>query len=314
MGIFFTPDYEILHEMEIDGQNVDDEDENEDYTSQDDDENNDEGGDDTVDTGDEDTVDTSDSGNEGENDDYTDGAEDTDDNDTSGEGEDDDYTSGAEDTDSDDQNNSEDDNEDDYTADADTSEEGNTSDNGEEDGGDDTVDTDGEDGENNEDNSFEDLKRIESELFSNLSDEQIAIKNSELKERFIDLYSTIGSTLVRINDISKSDDNIEILKFVTDKLLELREMIDFNITTAYQTRTYIENNIIYQQCLSTLNAIGEIIASIPSPVTDDEEENIIYNSTEDENSLDNLENNVEDERLDVSDKMIESASDYNSYF
>ena len=39
-------------------------------------------------------------------------------------------------------------------------------------------------------------------------------------------------------------------------------MIDFNITTAYTTRTYIENNIIYQQCLSTLNAIADIITNL----------------------------------------------------
>ena len=59
------------------------------------------------------------------------------------------------------------------------------------------------------------------------------------------------------------NDNINVLKFITEKLLELREMIDFNITTAYQTRTYIENNIIYQQCIATLNAIAEIIDNIP---------------------------------------------------
>ena len=118
--------------------------------------------------------------------------------------------------------------------------------------------------ENSEENNEEyDIEKIENELFSSLTPEQIAIKNHELKNQFIELYSIIGSTLVRINDISKSNDNINVLKFVTEKLLELREMIDFNITTAYQTRTYIENNIIYQQCIATLNAIAEIIDNIP---------------------------------------------------
>ena len=107
-----------------------------------------------------------------------------------------------------------------------------------------------------------DINKIEDELFSSLTPEQIAIKNHELKDQFIELYSIIGSTLVRINDISKSNENINVLKFITEKLLELREMIDFNITTAYQTRTYIENNIIYQQCIATLNAIADIIVMI----------------------------------------------------
>ena len=135
------------------------------------------------------------------------------------------------------------------------------------DGGEETTDdSEGENSEESEESSDEngyDINKIEEELFSSLTPEQIAIKNHELKNQFIELYSIIGSTLVRINDISKTNDNINVLKFITEKLLELREMIDFNITTAYQTRTYIENNIIYQQCIATLNAIAEIIDNIP---------------------------------------------------
>lgn len=120
-----------------------------------------------------------------------------------------------------------------------------------------------EESESNGEEENYDINKIEDELFSSLTPEQIAIKNHELKNQFIEMYSIIGSTLVRINDISKSNDNINILKFVTEKLLELREMIDYNITTAYSTRTYIENNIIYQQCIATLNAIASIIENIP---------------------------------------------------
>lgn len=124
-------------------------------------------------------------------------------------------------------------------------------------------DNNSEESEANGEEENYDINKIEDELFSSLTPEQIAIKNHELKNQFIEMYSIIGSTLVRINDISKSNDNINILKFVTEKLLELREMIDYNITTAYSTRTYIENNIIYQQCIATLNAIASIIENIP---------------------------------------------------
>lgn len=124
-------------------------------------------------------------------------------------------------------------------------------------------DNNAEESESNSEEENYDINKIEDELFSSLTPEQIAIKNHELKNQFIEMYSIIGSTLVRINDISKSNDNINILKFVTEKLLELREMIDYNITTAYSTRTYIENNIIYQQCIATLNAIASIIENIP---------------------------------------------------
>ena len=159
-----------------------------------------------------------------------------------------------------------------------------------------------------------DINKIEEELFSSLTPEQIAIKNHELKNQFIELYSIIGSTLVRINDISKTNENINVLKFITEKLLELREMIDFNITTAYQTRTYIENNIIYQQCIATLNAIAEIIDNIPklNDVKIPDEEEI-------ENQGEPVENDKESfDSLNVSDSSMsdyqEESTEYNSLF
>lgn len=161
-----------------------------------------------------------------------------------------------------------------------------------------------------------DINKIEDELFSSLTPEQIAIKNHELKDQFIELYSIIGSTLVRINDISKSNENINVLKFITEKLLELREMIDFNITTAYQTRTYIENNIIYQQCIATLNAIADIIDNIPKLDGRDEDED---EDEEDKNGI-SVEDDDEEEvkALDVSDTSVsnyqEESTDYNSLF
>lgn len=156
-----------------------------------------------------------------------------------------------------------------------------------------------------EDNTLENIKKIEEELFSSLSPEQIAIKNSELKGNFIELYTTIGTTLVRINDIPKSEDNIEILKFITDKLIELQEMINFNITVAYSTRTYIENNIIYQQCISTLNAIANIIDNIPRINNELPEDN--EKDKDEGEPIEDSENDTETNALNVSDS---SMSDY----
>ena len=189
------------------------------------------------------------------------------------------------------------------------------------DGGEETTnDSEGENSENSEEGSDEngyDINKIEEELFSSLTPEQIAIKNHELKNQFIELYSIIGSTLVRINDISKTNENINVLKFITEKLLELREMIDFNITTAYQTRTYIENNIIYQQCIATLNAIAEIIDNIPKLDGRDNSEE--EESEEDKNGIpvDN-EDEEETHALNISDttsgSTYQEESAFNSLF
>ena len=195
-------------------------------------------------------------------------------------------------------------------------------DNSSDESGEESTDTDDNEGEESDENNEEesndyDINKIENELFSSLTPEQIAIKNYELKNQFIELYSIIGSTLVRINDISKSNENVNVLKFITEKLLELREMIDFNITTAYQTRTYIENNIIYQQCIATLNAIAEIIDNIPKLDNKETEEEEIENKGEpveqDEESSDTL--NISDSSMsDYQEESVDYSSDYNDLF
>ena len=205
----------------------------------------------------------------------------------------DDNTSPSDETDDDEDQNFMDDNNSDSTEDSDT----------------DNSENQNDQSDNEENKDDYDINKIEEELFSSLTPEQVAIKNYELKNQFIELYSIIGSTLVRINDITKSNENINILKFITEKLLELREMIDFNITTAYQTRTYIENNIIYQQCIATLNTIADIINNIPKLNDDNENKDGVPVETDDEDEV---------KSLDISDASAstyqEESTEYNSLF
>ena len=185
---------------------------------------------------------------------------------------------------------------------------------GSEEGGDEgeTSDDGGDEGEEGDDFGID---KIEDELFSSLTPEQKAIKNEELKNQFIALYSVIGSTLDRINDVSKSNENVAALAFITQKLLELREMIDYTITTSYATKTYIENNITYQQCISTLNLISEMISKIPSVngEENDDDQNVYKGAPVEPDD------NKEIKSLDISDTSVadyqaESASPYNDLF
>lgn len=318
--MFFNVDdlREIINEMEIDGEKQDNNDDVTDYTSEPQDDETPDTTDDSNNSDTENDSNTEPDDNDTEPEDYTqmndsddedqdgDNKEESDKDSTDGESSDDttDYT----------QMSDEDNNEDDSSSDSEGGEDNTSSDDTSSEDSEDTDsdNTEEESSDNDEDNSFENLKKIEAELFSNLTDEQIAIKNTELKNQYIDLYTTIGRTLVRINDVAKTDDNIEILKFVTDKLLELRDMIDFNITTAFNTRTYIENNIIYQQCLSTLNAISDILSNTPSPEKQNIENDEYENSIEDRENTSEMEN---EKQLNVSDtsKMEESAFYFNDY-
>ena len=90
----------------------------------------------------------------------------------------------------------------------------------------------------------------------------MAIKHKELKGQFIDMYESIGDIIERVNIIPKTDKNIRTLEFIGAKLGELREIINYNLTEGYETRGYVENVVIYQQCLVTLNTIDQLLKEI----------------------------------------------------
>lgn len=118
----------------------------------------------------------------------------------------------------------------------------------------------------------EEIDNIEKELFSDLSDQQMAIKHIELKSQFIDLYETLGDVIERVNKIPKTDSNIKALEFVGTKLTELRTMIHYNLTEGYPTRGYTENMVIYQQCLATLNTINQLLEELAPKTSNSDEE------------------------------------------
>ena len=313
MGIFTHRSSKKLYsltEAEIDGKKTDDEEE-EDYTAGADNDDDDNPAPD--DTG-------SNDNNSDDDVDYTDGADDEgDDDDDTGndEGSDDgdvDYTDGADDDGGDDEDEgdeSDSDGEVDYTDGADGEAEGDGE--GDDSSGDDSGE-EGSDEDSNEDEGdsmFEDLQKIESELFSNLSPEQVEIKNQELKQRFIDIYTTIASVLIRINDVPKTDTNVDVLHFVTDKLIELRDLVDYNITKSFATKTYIENSINYQLCLSTLNSISDIIDSVSEPDKDEDRKGL---DNEDDDGVvvggTSVETDTSDDNVAVGNEVIESSNYY----
>lgn len=146
----------------------------------------------------------------------------------------------------------------DYNMDMDTEDEEPTDDEG--DDAEDSIDDDNDasSGEISED----EIKQMEQELFKSVPPEQMAIKVLELKKQYLDAYNTTSNILIRVNKIIKTNDNMKILEFVTNKLIELKDLIKFYMTNTFDTKSFIENNINYQQYLSTLNTINKIFKEI----------------------------------------------------
>lgn len=290
--IFNFGKYTFLNELEIDGKNVDDEEER-DYTQdeQPEDNDNDVTVDDVEDTGDEDEDYTQmempeddepedDAGDDTENDNDNTNEENNNDSnkavsdvekdnnpppeDDGGEDDDVDYTQ-MDDDDLDDGD--------------DTGGDGGGEDAGTDDGGDagdeNTDQNDGaaddngdgkndsaEDGETGDGIGDPSLADMEKDLFADLTPAQMAIKNTELLQNYIDLYEALNSTFDNVNKISKNYYNTRLIEFIADKIVDLRDMVNYTITTTYVTRTYVENLTVYKQCLVIYHQIGTMLKGL----------------------------------------------------
>lgn len=102
----------------------------------------------------------------------------------------------------------------------------------------------------------------EKDLFKDLTPEQLNIKIMELKDRYLDLYNSIDLIEERTNKIPKTSDNTKLLEFIIDKLTELKKAIYFYTTNTFDTKSYIENSINYQEYLATIDTINKLFTEI----------------------------------------------------
>lgn len=108
----------------------------------------------------------------------------------------------------------------------------------------------------------EKIKDLENEIFKDLTPEELAIKNKELLDNYRDLYDIISDSIEKINKITKSEDNLQVIKFCITKLAQLKEMINHIITINFPKRTYIENLTTFNQAIAVLNEIRKLIDQI----------------------------------------------------
>ena len=114
-----------------------------------------------------------------------------------------------------------------------------------------------------------DLKSLEKTLFADLTPEQMSIKNSELLQNYMDLYETLNHIFDNINKIPKNYNNTRVLSFITDKILDLKDMVHSIITVSYATKTYVENLTVYKQCLLILQQIDGMLQGLVGSKTNE---------------------------------------------
>ena len=128
--------------------------------------------------------------------------------------------------------------------------------------GEDTDNVDSNDDGDDDSDSATSLEDSEKDLFKDLSPHQMVIKNTELLRNYIDLYDTIIIIINDVEKIEKTSENIEQLDFVNEKLVELKDIINYTISKTYITRTYVENLTHYKQSLLLLSQINLILKQL----------------------------------------------------
>ena len=126
----------------------------------------------------------------------------------------------------------------------------------------------GADDTSTDDNSSEDseleakIKQTEAEIFNTLSDDEKAIKNRQLIDNFVDLKKITKVFLEKVQTVTVTEENDQILTFVDISLLDLHNMITDYIITRYSKKSYIENFVTYQQFILTIEQLKEIVSKL----------------------------------------------------
>lgn len=108
----------------------------------------------------------------------------------------------------------------------------------------------------------DDLKAKEEELYANLTPDQLDIKHKELKGQFLSMFDMVSELVERMGDTGTTEENIKIVEYISNNLINLKDMISDYVNDVYQTKSYIENSIMYNRFLATLNAINQLLEEI----------------------------------------------------
>ena len=83
-------------------------------------------------------------------------------------------------------------------------------------------------------------------------------ETARLEKEARDLEETVRF----INEVIKDTINIKIVDFVVNNLLKLKDMVCYYLTETFNTKSYQENMLFYQQCLVVMSSIQKLIPEI----------------------------------------------------
>ena len=137
-------------------------------------------------------------------------------------------------------------------------------------GGDDNTDTDtgssdtsfGGGSSGGGDTSDEEPVKNNTDIFSNLTSEEQAIKIGELKRLYNELYTSCDDYIAKFNDLDYDNIPIQVVERVATAMENLRAYMKEYILKVFPIKSYIENDYKYNEFLYAFHSIASILEDI----------------------------------------------------
>lgn len=142
---------------------------------------------------------------------------------------------------------------------------GATADDGEGASADDSEGASADDGESSGDDETDSkLKELESIVFDDLSEDEKNMKITELKALYITVYKKCGTISDMLAGIKRDEETIQIVEYISNTLIDLKEYVNDYINKVFDSKTYIENLAQLQKYIMIFNAIHKVFDQIKS--------------------------------------------------
>ena len=121
-------------------------------------------------------------------------------------------------------------------------------------------------------NDSEEIKNIDSDIYSILSPVEKEEKRKKQKDLFSNIYEDADDIIEKISLIVKTDENTEVLSNLIKSLSDIKEYVADYIVNVFDSKTYAENDIVYNKFLVCFKAAENILKELEKN-TDNNEEN-----------------------------------------
>ena len=114
------------------------------------------------------------------------------------------------------------------------------------------------------------LKAKDAELFDTLSPDEQHAKIKALKDLYIELYTTCENLIDKFNSVSlEYDDANSQFKRIVNTLYGLKKMVSDYLLNSFDSRSYLENDIMFNRYLAVLNSIKNVSTELKKVYKDD---------------------------------------------